>query len=119
MLLLERHGGVSRDALAGESIAGGFSSLYVVYRQMEESGKLRRGHFVDALAGAQFAYAGAVDRLRAARREDPASVVLLAASDPANPFGGPLPWPDSRESASTPRRAAGASVVLVGGELAV
>ena len=67
LVLLDRWGVVARDALAAESIAGGFSAVYPVLRAMEEAGKIRRGHFVDGLGGAQFAFAGAVDQLRAAR----------------------------------------------------
>jgi ATP-dependent Lhr-like helicase len=88
---------------------------------MEEAGKLRRGHFVEGLSSAQFAFAGAVDQLRAARggREAPEARVL-AASDPANPYGAVLPWPVPRAAdAGRPRRAAGAAVVLLGGELAL
>jgi ATP-dependent Lhr-like helicase len=118
LLLLERYGVVARDVLANESFGGGFGGVYGVYRQMEERGKLRRGHFVEGLSGAQFAYAGAVDRLREFRSEAHAEdLVLLAATDPANPFGALLPWPSSREPAGSPRRAVGASVVIVGGEL--
>jgi ATP-dependent Lhr-like helicase len=91
---------------------------------MEEAGKIRRGHFVDGLGGAQFAFAGAVDQLRAAReRSGERDVVLLAASDPANAYGALLPWPAPTARASgeigRPRRAAGAAVVLVDGELAL
>jgi ATP-dependent Lhr-like helicase len=86
-----------------------------VLRAMEETGKLRRGHFVDGLAGAQFAFAGAVDQLRAARTPAAGEAVLLAATDPANPFGALLPWPPSRVPEARPRRAAGAAVVLVDG----
>jgi ATP-dependent Lhr-like helicase len=119
LCLLERHGVMSRDALGVESLAGGFSALYRVYRQMEESGKLRRGHFVEALRGAQFAEAGTVDRLRAARTPSPGRAVVLAATDPASPFGAALPWPSARSEAARPRRAAGASLVIVDGELAL
>ena len=120
LLLLERYGVVSRDVLAGEAIVGGFASLYRVYRQMEESGKLRRGHFVEALSGAQFADAASVDRLRAARTSTPDRAVALAATDPANPYGTLLAWPTARsEAASSPRRAAGATVVVVDGEAAL
>jgi ATP-dependent Lhr-like helicase len=105
-----------------EAIAGGFSAVYPVLRAMEETGKLRRGHFVEGLAGAQFAFAGAVDQLRAVRapaaaseEEAEAEAVVLAATDPANPYGALLPWPPSRVPEARPRRAAGASVVLVGG----
>ena len=70
LVLLERYGVVSREAAAAESLAGGFASVSGVLRAMEESGKIRRGHFVDGLQGAQFAHAAAVDRLRAARDAD-------------------------------------------------
>jgi ATP-dependent Lhr-like helicase len=117
LALLERYGVVSREALSGEPIPGGFSAVYPVYRQMEESGKLRRGHFVEGLSGAQFAYAGAVDRLRAARpHAGEGEVVVLAATDPAQPYGALLPWPATRAAGAAPRRAVGASVVLVEGE---
>ena len=130
LLLLDRWGIVARDALAAESIAGGFSAVYPVLRAMEEAGKIRRGHFVDGLGGAQFAFAGAVDQLRAARDRQPeggaggrdaSEVVLLAATDPANAFGAVLPWPTPRADAEAarPRRGAGAAVVLVDGELAL
>jgi ATP-dependent Lhr-like helicase len=121
LVLLDRWGVVARDALAAEAIAGGFSAVYPVLRAMEEAGKIRRGHFVDGLGGAQFAFAGAIDQLRAAReRSGPQEVVLLAATDPANAYGAVLPWPASRhQDAGQPRRSAGASIVLVDGELAL
>jgi ATP-dependent Lhr-like helicase len=109
---------VSREALAAEGWPGGFAGFYAVYRQMEEMGKLRRGHFVDGLRGAQFAQAGAVDRLRAARGEGRERAWLLAATDPANPYGALLAWPETRGGAA-PRRVAGATLVLVGGEPAL
>jgi len=115
LMLLERYGVVSREAAAAESLTGGFASVSGVLRAMEESGKIRRGHFVDGLQGAQFAHAAAVDRLRAARDADADAagppVVVLSAIDPANPYGAILPWPT--EGA---RRAAGAKVVLAHGE---
>ncbi|MGH0031467.1 MAG: DEAD/DEAH box helicase [Myxococcota bacterium] len=118
VMLLERYGVVSRDVLANEALPGGFSAVYAVDRQMEESGKLRRGHFVDALSGAQFAFAGVVDQLRAARSDDAAGAGrVLAATDPASPFGVLLPWPEARGGSMALRRAAGASVVVVDGEL--
>ncbi len=117
LLLLERYGVLSRDALAAEAMPGGFAVVYPVLRAMEEAGKLRRGHFVAGLAGAQFAFAGAVDRLRAARTGSvQPSAVVLAASDPANPYGSLLPWPETRRPALRPRRAVGATVALVEGE---
>ena len=115
--LLERFGILSRDAMALEDLPGGFSAVYPVLRAMEEAGKIRRGHFVEGYSGAQFAYAAAVDLLRAARhREVHAKAVALAASDPANPYGALLPWPDAKSDAARPRRMSGATVVLVGGE---
>ena len=124
LVLLDRWGVVARDALAAESIAGGFSAVYPVLRAMEEAGKIRRGHFVDGLGGAQFAFAGAVDQLRAARdRGEQADVVLIAATDPANAYGAVLPWPVPTQrdvaEAGRPRRAAGAAIALVDGELAL
>jgi ATP-dependent Lhr-like helicase len=119
LLLLDRYGVVSRDALAAEGVSGGFAGLYAVFRQMEELGKLRRGHFVEALKGAQFARAGSVDRLRAARDAGPARAWLLAATDPANPYGSLLSWPAARVEAAALRRVTGACVALVDGELAL
>jgi ATP-dependent Lhr-like helicase len=120
LVLLDRYGVVARDVLAAEDVPGGFGALYPILRAMEEAGKLRRGHFVDALEGAQFAFAGAVDRLRVARAAGPGEALLLAATDPASPFGACLPWPTSRrEDAGRPRRAAGCAVVLVDGALAL
>jgi ATP-dependent Lhr-like helicase len=121
LVLLDRWGVVARDALAAESIAGGFSAVYPVLRAMEEAGKIRRGHFVEGLGSAQFAFAGAVDQLRAAReRAAGPDAVLLAASDPAQAYGAVLPWPAPRsQNVGQPRRSAGSSVVLVDGELAL
>jgi ATP-dependent Lhr-like helicase len=80
---------------------------------MEEAGRVRRGYFVDGLGASQFALPGAVDRLRAVRDEPPAAVVL-AATDPANPYGATVPWP---ALAGRTARTAGAYVVLDGGRL--
>lgn len=119
--LLERHGVVTREVAGLEPMPGGFSAVYKVFRAMEDSGKIRRGYFVEGLGGAQFASAGAVDRLRAAKNDTTErDVVVLAATDPANPFGWLLPWPYRDPDHKTgPRRVPGASVVLVGGELAL
>lgn len=116
--LLERHGVVTRECAATEGLAGGFSAIYPVLKAMEESGRVRRGYFIEGLGGAQFALPGAVDRLRACRdAPSEATALALAATDPANPYGAALPWP-GRESTgrSGPQRAAGAFVVLVSGE---
>jgi ATP-dependent Lhr-like helicase len=116
--LLERYGVVSREAVLAEEIPGGFSSLYPVLEEMEETGRVRRGYFVDGLAGGQFALPGAVERLRDARRDEEASprIEVLPAVDPANPWGALLPWPEgSRADGPRPRRVAGAWVILAGG----
>jgi ATP-dependent Lhr-like helicase len=115
-LLLERYGVVSREAVASEGTAGGFGAVAPVLRAMEEAGRIRRGHFVEGLAGAQFAHAGAVDRLRAARNDDEAPDVLtLSAIDPANVWGALLPWPEEPTDLPRPRRVAGARLILVEG----
>jgi len=110
-LLLERYGVACAEAARTEGFEGGFSSVYPVLRAMEESGRARRGWFVDGLEGAQFAFPGVVDRLRASR-QDEGQVVVIDAIDPANPWGSLLSWP---ASVGRPRRVAGAVVVLVDG----
>ena len=113
--LLERHGVVTREAVTSEGIAGGYASVYPVLRAMEESGRARRGYFVAGLGAAQFALPGAVDRLRAVR-DDEEAVRILAATDPAQPYGAALAWPRSADDERLPlQRAAGAYVVLVDG----
>ncbi|HEX2194266.1 MAG TPA: hypothetical protein VHK63_04820 [Candidatus Limnocylindria bacterium] len=123
LALLQRHGVVTREAVLGEGLAGGFAAVYPVLRAMEEAGRIRRGYFVEGLGGAQFALPGAVDRLRAEREQSPAELppaLLLAAADPAQPYGAILPWPRRDEAERLPlQRAAGAYVVLVGGEAAL
>ena len=103
-----------------EGVDGGFAAVYPVLRAMEEAGRIRRGYFVDGLGAAQFALAGAIDRLRAVREpaepRAPAAVHLLAAADPANPYGAAIPWPRRGDDDRRPcQRAAGAYVVLVDG----
>ena len=130
--LLERHGVLTRGAVAAERITGGFAAVYPVLRAMEEAGQCRRGYFVEGLGGAQFALPGAVDRMRAladrprpADRPAPAAdsaerAVVLAAADPAQPYGAALAWPDRPGETVTshrPGRKAGALVVLVDGAL--
>ncbi len=116
--LLERHGVVSREVADLEELPGGFSATYRVLRAMEEAGKVRRGYFVESLGGAQFAFPGAVDRMRRSRRPGTAPEVrVLSAVDPANAYGWILPWPaPSDDPDRKPRRVAGATVVLVDGE---
>jgi ATP-dependent helicase Lhr and Lhr-like helicase len=119
--LLERHGVVTRESVLGENVPGGFAAVYPVLRAMEESGKLRRGYFVEGLGAAQFALPGAVDRLRAERTPvDGPTVQVLAAADPANAYGSTLPWPRSASAAAGKiQRVGGAYVVLVDGEPAL
>jgi ATP-dependent Lhr-like helicase len=113
--LLERHGVVTREAVASEGIAGGYAAVYPVLRAMEESGRARRGYFVAGLGAAQFALPGAVDRLRAIRDDEP-SVRILAATDPAQPYGAAIAWPRGSDGERLPlQRAAGAYVVIVDG----
>lgn len=133
--LLERYGVLTREMALAEGAQGGFAGVYPVLKVLEERGQVRRGYFVDGLGAAQFAQPGAVDLLRAAQRstdgqdaaatgarlpwdpvepeQDAAATWVLAATDPAQPYGAALPWP---ESAGQPARAAGAYVVLVEGD---
>ena len=120
-VLLDRHGVVTRGAVAAEGTPGGFAAVYPVLAALEDRGAARRGYFVEGLGAAQFAVPGAVDRLRAG--EPGHGAVVLAATDPANPYGAALPWPervvDSGDGGTGHRagRKAGALVVLVGGDL--
>ena len=162
--LLDRHGVVTRGAVMAERAPGGFAAVYTVLKAFEEAGRVRRGYFVEGLGAAQFAAPGAVDRMRALaaasptadeplwespvpggwdnspamarqrKRRDDARAVVLAATDPANPYGGALPWPEKRAPAVAegdaaaggdtertgghkPARKSGALVVLVDGAL--
>jgi len=117
-ILLDRHGIVTRGAVLGEGIPGGFSAVYPDLGQMETLGLCRRGYFVEGLGGAQFALPGAIDRLRdlrvdRAEHEEP-EVMILGAADPAQPYGAALPWP-RREGGRSPSRVFGAQVVLADG----
>ena len=124
MQLVERHGVVTREAVLAEGVVGGFASVYGVLKVLEDRGQVRRGYFVSGLGAAQFALHGAVDRLRSMLRpDDPAfpaipgdaaesgtpGTVVLSATDPAQPYGGTLPWPDSP---GRPARIGAALVVL-------
>lgn len=116
--LLERHGVLTRAGALAEEVPGGFAAVYPVLRAMEEAGHARRGYFVAGLGGAQFALPGAVDRLRAMRTtEEDAAPLVLAAADPANPYGAALAWPETAAAgrARGPSRTAGAYVALVAG----
>ncbi|HSC90826.1 MAG TPA: DEAD/DEAH box helicase [Gaiellaceae bacterium] len=120
-LLLERHGIVTRDAVRAEGITGGYGAVYGELRSLEVLGTCRRGYFVEGLGGAQFALPGAVERLRELRPreedENAPEALVLAASDPAQPYGAALPWP--RRAGARAARVAGAQVVLLGGEAAL
>lgn len=118
---LERHGVLTRGALETESVTGGFAGIYPVLREMEDAAQLVRGYVVEGLGAAQFAARGAVDRLRAhstvagnARAQGRA--LVLAATDPAQPYGAALAWPEIvGETKHRPGRKAGALAVLVDG----
>jgi ATP-dependent Lhr-like helicase len=117
--LLERHGVVTRGAVMSERTPGGFAATYRVLSAFEETGRCRRGYFVEGLGAAQFGTAGAIDRLRtfmSTDRPEKPPALALAATDPANPFGAALPWPP-QESGHRPGRKAGAIVALVDGVL--
>jgi ATP-dependent Lhr-like helicase len=136
--LLARHGVVTREAVRSEGVFGGFGLIYPVLKAMEDAGRVRRGYFVAGLGATQFAIPAALDLLRAAReRADAAEVVVLAATDPANPYGTTLPFSaigsgdpdtasDERRGGSQTRpetgrgatRSVGATVVLVDGAVA-
>ncbi len=113
-LLLERYGILTREQVLAEGVPGGFSAIYPELSQLETLGVARRGYFVEGLGGAQFALPGAVERLRSHSGDDDPPVVL-AAVDPAQPYGAALPWP-ARRSHDAPPRVPGAYVVLTGGE---
>ena len=126
-LLLNRHGVLTKGAASAEEVPGGFAMLYKVLTAFEDAGRCQRGYFVESLGGAQFAVASTVDRLRSYldgvdpdHREYHA--VVMAAADPANPYGAALPWPSraaaDEDVAHRPGRKAGALVAVVDGELA-
>jgi ATP-dependent helicase Lhr and Lhr-like helicase len=127
-LLLERYGVVTREQVLAEGVSGGFAMLYDTFANLETLGICRRGYFIEGMGGAQFALPGAVERLRAASgHEQPGSVpstsnggtgrtLVLAASDPAQPYGAALAWPKRAEGQSRPTRVAGAYVVMVDAE---
>lgn len=138
-LLLDRYGVLTRGCLQSEDSPGGFSQLYRIYSEAEDRALVRRGYFIEGLGAAQFAAPATVDALRSAadrlgsRDEQPRrtateevfgtfTVTLLAATDPANPYGAALAWPELPKLAEgsaplrhRPARKAGACIVLVDG----
>jgi len=122
--LLQRHGIVTRGTAVSEHTPGGFAGVYAVLKAFEESGRCRRGYFVDGLGGAQFALPGAVERMRGMiDRPRMPQTNVLAAADPANPYGAALAWPErdgeraGERAGHRPGRKSGAVVVLVDGKL--
>jgi ATP-dependent Lhr-like helicase len=117
--LLARYGIVFRETAHAENLPGGFTAIYDVLKALEESGRVRRGYFAADLAATQFALPAAVDLLRTLRLpvEEKHEVVMLAATDPANPYGALLRWPAAPEEGSTLTRSVGARVVLIDGAL--
>jgi ATP-dependent helicase Lhr and Lhr-like helicase len=120
--LLARHGVVTREGVMAESIPGGFGSVYPVLKALQETGRIRRGYFVAGLGATQFALPGALDLLRSLRDpggNDAPDVAVLAATDPANPYGATLKWPslDGADAGRGPTRSVGATVILVDGAL--
>lgn len=119
--LLARYGVVFRETAHAEGLVGGFSAVYDVLKAMEESGKVRRGYFAADLGAVQFAMPAAVDLLRTLRVKrdgDKSEMLLLAATDPANPYGALMRWPTGGETGSSLTRSVGARVVLCDGALA-
>jgi ATP-dependent Lhr-like helicase len=112
--MLERFGVVTREAVRGAGVSGGFSAYYPIYRELEQAGKIRRGYFIAGMGGAQFGLPGAEDRLREEGAKG--AIVVLAACDPANAYGAALAWP-RREQGPRPQRIAGAHVFLSDGWL--
>jgi len=117
--LLERWGFAGRATASADDLPGGFTAVGDVLRAMEDAGTVRRGYFVDSLQGSQFAWPGAIDRLREVPRSQAPRVDVLAAVDPANAWGSALPWPPLRDPAARPARRVGATAILVDGELAL
>ena len=120
-LLLDRYGVVTRGSVEAAGVLGGFGLFYRVLAKFEEAGHARRGYFVEQLGAAQFSTAGAIDRLRRAddarfAEQPPQRALTLAATDPANPYGAALPWPES-PSSHRPGRKAGGLATLVDGAL--
>jgi ATP-dependent Lhr-like helicase len=125
-LLLERYGIVTREQVLAEGVVGGFAILYDTFANLETLGVCRRGYFIEGMGGAQFALPGAVERLRASGGEARGAAssrergpLVIAAADPAQPYGAALAWPKRDGQERRPSRVAGAYVVLVEDEPAI
>jgi ATP-dependent Lhr-like helicase len=120
--LLSRYGVLTREVAWAEGVAGGFSAVYDVLKALEDAGRIRRGYFVGGIAATQFALPAALDLMRSLRETpEVPEVVVLSATDPANPYGTILRWPGSgasEEAGRGPTRTVGALVILVNGTLA-
>lgn len=109
--LLDRHGVVTRGAVAAEGVEGGFSAVYRILSAFEDSGQARRGYVVEGLGAAQFAMDGAVDRLRAAanardRGDVPPDPYAGLPGPPANPTtDASASWDPSWPTATGPHAA--------------
>lgn len=112
--LLNRYGVLTPEVAAKEELNGGFSLIYPVLKQMELSGVVRRGYFIDSLGATQFSLPGVIDRLRSFKGSNDSNMVLLSAVDPAQPYGSILPWPGTSFRLS---RSVGAYVVIFEGKL--
>jgi len=115
---------LTREQVLAEGVKGGFAALYDTFCSLETLGVCRRGYFIEGMGGAQFALPGAVERLRSVRIDAPtadreARALVIAAADPAQPFGAALPWPKREGQDRRPSRVAGAHVVIVAGEPAL
>ena len=115
-VLLERYGIVTRETVLAEGIPGGFAGLYGELANLETLGTARRGYFVEGLGGAQFALSAAIERLRSMRSDEAGGPLVLAVTDPANPYGATLPWPKRDDEARRPSRVPGAFVVSLDAE---
>lgn len=124
--ILDRYGVLSRDVVQLSGVPGGLGSLLPVLRQMEDTGEVLRGAFVQGLGPAQFAARETIDVLRTYEANDAAArseTVVLAADDPACLYGAGLPWPPvahadaegAEEHEARPTRRAGSLVVVLGG----
>ncbi len=114
-VLLERYGIVTRETVLAEGIPGGFAGLYGELANLETLGTARRGYFVEGLGGAQFALPAAIERLRSMRSDEATGALVLAVTDPANPYGATLPWPkrEADDSGRRPSRVPGAYLVTL------